>query len=102
MGYIHSLESTKVLLPVASLAVSLVAKKTNGLVRCDSASSHSWVTVDLVKLLHLVDTPDNLIRKTFNSTSLMKTHKVIFQVSPKRVIVNCRFLFELMLKITRK
>ena len=60
VGDIHSQESTKGLLPVASLAVSADATITNALVLCDCASTHSWVSADLVKRLHLVGTPVNL------------------------------------------
>ena len=81
VGDIHSQESTKGLLPVASLAVSSDATITNALALCDSASTHSWVSADLVKGLHLVGTPVNLTINGFNSTSLMKTQQVNFQVS---------------------
>ena len=81
VGDIHSQESTKGLLPVASLAVSSDATITNALALCDSASTHSWVSADLVKRLHFVGTPVNLTINGFNSTSLMKTHQVSFQVS---------------------
>ena len=81
VGDIHSQESTKGLLPVASLAVSSDATITNALALCDSASTHSWVSADLVKRLHLVGTPVNLTINGFNSTSVMKTHQVNFQVS---------------------
>ena len=81
VGDIHSQESTKGLLPVASLAVSSDATITNALALCDSASTHSWVSADLVKRLHLVGTPVNLTINGFNSTSLMKTQQVSFQVS---------------------
>ena len=81
VGDIHSQESTKGLLPVASLAVSSDATITNALALCDSASTHSWVSADLLKRLHLVGITDNLTINRFNSTSLMKTHQVSFQVS---------------------
>ena len=81
VGDIHSQESTKGLLPVASLAVSSDATITNALALCDSASTHSWVSADLVKRLHLVGTPVNLTIIGFNSTSLMETHQVSIQVS---------------------
>ena len=81
VGDIHSQESTKGLLPVASLAVSSDATITNALALCDSASTHSWVSADLVKRLHLVGIPVNLTIIGFNSTILMKTHQVSFQVS---------------------
>ena len=81
VGDIHSQESTKGLLPVASLAVSADATITNALALCDSASTHSWVSADLVKRLHLIGTPFNLTINGFNSTSVMKTHQVSFQVS---------------------
>ena len=57
------------------------ATMANALVLCDSASTHSWVFADLVKRLHLVGTPVNITINGFNSTSLMKTHQVSFQVS---------------------
>ena len=81
VGNIHSQESTKGLLPVASLAVSADATITNALALCDSASTHSWISADLVKRLHLVGAPVNLTINRFNSTSLMKTQQVSFQVS---------------------
>ena len=81
IGDIHSQESNKGLLPVASLAVSSDATINNALALCDSASTHSWVSADLVKRLHLVGTPVNLTSNGFNSTSLMKTQQVNFQVS---------------------
>ena len=45
------------------------------------ASTHPWVSANLVKRLHLVGTPVNLTKNGFNSTSLMETHQVSFQVS---------------------
>ena len=57
VGNNHSQVSTKGLLPVASLAVSSDATITNVLALCDSASTHSWVSADLVKRLHLVGIP---------------------------------------------
>ena len=81
VGNIHSQKSTKGLLPVASLAVSSDATINNALAFFDSASTHSWVSADLVERLHLVGTTINLTIKRFNSTSLMKTHQVSFQVS---------------------
>ena len=76
-----STNATKGLLPVASLTVSSDATITNALALCDSASTHSLVSADLVKRLHLVGTPVNLTINGFNSTSLMKTHQVSYQVS---------------------
>ena len=99
VGDIHGQESTKGLLPVASLAVSSDATITNALALCDSASTHSWVPADLVKRLHLVGTPVKLTMNGFNSTSLMKTHQVSFQVSAETNNMNFCFLFELMLRI---
>ena len=55
VGNIHSQESTKGVLPV-----SLDATITIALVLCDRASTHSWISSDLVKRLHLVGTPVNL------------------------------------------
>ena len=81
VGDIHSQESTKGRLPFASLAVSSDATITNALAICDSASTHSWVSADLVKRFHLVGTPVILTINGFNSTSLMKTHQVSFQDS---------------------
>ena len=72
VGDIHSQESTKGLLPVASLAVSSDATITNALALCDTASTHSWVSADLVKRLHLVGTPVNLTINGFISTSVIK------------------------------
>ena len=80
VGIIHSQVSTKGPLPVPSLAVSSDATITNALVLCDSASTQSWVSTDLVKRLHLVGTPVNLTIIGFNFTSLMKSHQVSFQV----------------------
>ena len=99
VGDIHSQESTKSLLPVALLAVSSDATITNALVLCDSASTHSWVSADLVKRLHLFGTPVNLTINGFNSTSLMKTHQVSFQVSAETNNSGFCFLFELILRI---
>ena len=99
VGDIHSQELTKGLLPVASPVVSADATITNALALCDSASLHSWVSADLVKRLQLVGTPVNLIINGFNSTSLMKTQQVSFQVSAETNKINFRFLFELMLRI---
>ena len=95
VGDIHSQESTKGLLPVASLAVSSDATIINALALCDSASTHSWVSADLVKRLHLVGTPVNLTINGFNSTSVMKTHQISFQVSAETN--NSEFLFFLSL-----
>ena len=80
VGDIHSQGSTTGLLPVALLAVSSDATITNALALCDSASTHSWVSADLVKCLRLIGNPVNLAINGFNSTSLMKTHQVSFQV----------------------
>ena len=91
IGDIHSQESNKGLLQVASLAVSSDATINNALALCDSASTHSWVSADLVKRLHLVGTPVNLTSNGFNSTSLMKTQQVNFQVSAETH--NSEFLF---------
>ena len=66
---------------------------TNALALCDSASTHSWVSADLVKRLHLVGTPVNLTRNGFNSTSLMRTHQVSFQVSAETIISEFSFSF---------
>ena len=71
-------------MPVAFLAVSSDATITNAVALCDSASTHSGVSADLVKCLHLVGTPVNLAINGFNSTSLMKTQQVSFQVSAER------------------
>ena len=91
VGDIDSQVSTKGLLPVASLAVSSDATITNALALCDSASTHSWVSADLVKRLHLVGTPVNLTINGFISTSVTKTHLVSFQVSAETN--NSEFLF---------
>ena len=98
VGNIHIQESTKGLLPIASLAVSSDATMTNAQVLCDSASTLSWVSADLVKRLHLVGTPVNLTINGFNSTSLLKTHQVGFQVSAEKNIGEFSFFFELMLR----
>ena len=63
VGDIHSQESNKILLLVASLAVSSDATVTSALALCDSASTHSWVSADLGKHLHLIGTPVNLTIK---------------------------------------
>ena len=64
---------------------------TNALVLCDSGSTHSWVSADLVKRLHLIGNSVNLTIKVFNSTSLIKTHQLSFQVSAETN--NSEFLF---------
>ena len=99
VGDIHSQESTKGLVPAASFAVSSDATITNALALCDSASTHSWVSANLVKRLHLIGTPVNLTINGFNSTSVMKTHQVSFQVSARTNNSDFRFLFELMFRI---
>ena len=94
---VHGQESTKGLLPVASLTVSSDATNTIALALCDSASTHSWVSADLVKRLHLVGTPVNLING-FNSTSVMKTHQVSFQVSAQTNKSDFSFSFRAFVK----
>ena len=98
VGDIHSQASTKGLLPVASLAVSSDATITNTLALCDSASTLSWVTADLVKRLHLVGTPVNLTINAFNSLSVMKTHQVSFQVSAETNTSDFSFSFRAYVK----
>ena len=98
VGKIHGQESIKGLLPVASLAVSSDATITNALALCDSASTHSWVSADLVERLHLVVTPVNLTINGFNSTSLMKTHQVNFQVSAETNNIEFSFSFRAHIK----
>ena len=71
---------------------------TNALALCDSASTHSWVSADLVKCLHLVGTPVNLTINGFNSTSLMKTHQVNFQVSAETNSSEISFSFRVYVK----
>ena len=86
------------LLPVASLAVSSDATITNALALCDSASTHSWVSADPVQRLHLVGTPVNLTISGFNSTSVMKTHQVSFQVSAEKNNSDFSFSFRAYVK----
>ena len=91
-------ESTKGLLPVALLDVSSDATITNALALCDSASTHSWKSADLVKRLHLVGTTVNLAINGFNSTSLMKTHQVSFHVSAETINSEFSFSFRAFVK----
>ena len=71
---------------------------TNAPVLCDSASTHSWVSADLVKRFHLVGTHVNLTINGFTSTSLMKTHQVSFQVSAETNNSEFSFSFRAYLK----
>ena len=73
-------ESTKRLLPIASLAVSSFELK-NDVVLCDSVSTHSLVSATFVKRLNLIGTPVSLNTIGYNSRRVMKTHQVRFEVS---------------------
>ena len=73
-------ESTKGLLPIASLAISSFELK-NDVVLCDSVSTHSLVSATFVKRLNLICTPVSLNTIGYSSRRVMKTHQVRFEVS---------------------
>ena len=64
-------ESTKGLLPIASLDVSSFEEK-NDLVLCDSISTHSLVSATFVKRLNLIGTPVSLNTIGYNSRRVME------------------------------
>ena len=66
VGDIHSHDSTKGILPKASLAVSSDATIDHALALCDRASTHAWASADLVKRLHLVGTSVKLTLNGLN------------------------------------
>ena len=78
---VHDIESSKGLLPIATLGVSADVTSLLSLVLCDSASNHSWVSSSLVNRLGLVGERVNLSISGFNSTTVVETQSVKFTVS---------------------
>ena len=89
----HDIESSKGLLPIATLGVSSDVTSLLTLVLCDSASTHSWVSSSLVNRLGLVGEPINLSISGFNSTTVVETQRVKFTVSSE--LNNSDFVFSL-------
>ena len=90
---VHDIESSKGLLPIATLGVSSDVTSLLTLVLCDSASTHSWVSSSLVNRLGLVGEPVNLSIRGFNSTTVVETQRVKFTVSSEPN--NSDFVFSL-------
>ena len=90
---VHDIESSKGLLPIATLGVSSDVTSLLTLVLCDSASTHSWVSSSLVNHLGLVGEPVNLSISGFNSTTVVETQRVKFTVSSEPN--NSDFVFSL-------
>ena len=90
---VHDIESSKGLLPIATLGVSSDVTSILTLVLCDSASTHSWVSSSLVNRLGLVGEPVNLSISGFNSTTIVETQRVKFTVSSEPN--NSDFVFSL-------
>ena len=76
---VHDIESSKELLPIATLVVS---SDVISLLICDSASTHSWVSSSLLNRLGLVGEPVNLSISGFNSTTVVETQRTSLQFSP--------------------
>ena len=78
---VHDIESSKGLLPIATLGVSSDVTSFLTLVLCDSASTHSWVSSSLVNRLGLVGEPVKLSISGFKTTTVVETQRVKFTVS---------------------
>ena len=78
---VRDIESSKGLLPIATLGVSSDITSLLTLVLCDSTSTHSWMSSSLVNRLGLVGEPGNLSIRGFNSTTVVETLRVKFTVS---------------------
>ena len=78
---VHDIESSKGLLPLATLGVFSDVTSLLMLVLCDSASTLPWVSSSLVNRLGLVGEPVNLSISGFNSTIIVETQRVKFTVS---------------------
>ena len=87
----HEVESSRGLLPIATLGVSSDVTSTLTLDFCDSASTHSWVSSSLVKRLSLIGEPVNLSSNGFRSTTVVETQRVEFTVSSE--LNNSDFVF---------
>ena len=90
---VHDIESSKGLLPIATLGVSSDVTSLLTLVLCDSASTHSWVSSSLVKRPCLEGEPVNLSISGFNSTTVVETQRFKFTVSSEPN--NSDFVFSL-------
>ena len=78
---VHEIESSKGLLPIATLGVSSDVTSLLTLVLCDSASTQSWMSSSLVNRLGLVGEPVNLSISGFNSTIIVEILRVKFTIS---------------------
>ena len=76
----HDVDLSEELLPIATLCVSSDVTNLLTLVFCDSASTHSWVSLSLAYRLSLVGEPVNLSISGFNSTTVVETQRVKFTV----------------------
>ena len=73
---VHEIESSKKLLPIATLGVNSDVTSLLTLVLCDSASTHSWVSFPLVNHLGLMSELVNLSISGFNSNTVVETQRV--------------------------
>ena len=73
---VHDIESSKGLLPIATIGVSSDVTSLLTLVLCDSVSTHSLVSSSLVNRLGLTGEPVNLSTSGFNSTTVVETQRV--------------------------
>ena len=78
---VHEIESSKGLLPIATLGVSSDVTSLLTLVLCDSASTQSWMSSSLVNRLGLVGEPVNLSISGFNSTIIVEILRAKFTIS---------------------
>ena len=78
---VHDIESSKGLLPIATIGVSSDVTSLLTLVLCDSASTYSRVSSSLVNRLGLVEEPVNLSISSLISTTVVETQTIKFTVS---------------------
>ena len=90
---VPDIESSKRLLPIATLGVSTDVTSLLTLLLCDSTSTHSWVSSSLVNRLGLVGEPVNLSISGFNSTIVVEAQGGKFTVSSEPN--NSDFVFSL-------
>ena len=90
---VYDIESSKGLLPIATLGVSSDITSLLTLVLCDSASTHSWVSSSLVNRLGFTGEPFNLSISGFSSTTVVETQRVKLTVSSEPN--NIDFVFSL-------
>ena len=76
-----SIITSKGLLPIIKLQVSTDSQSADCLTLCDSASSHSWISAELVKSLNLSGRDLDLTVNGINTTTVVKTKQVQMKVS---------------------